>query len=66
MILMSNINDTYVLRETPVFYIEAALKFGDGMYGDNPQEGLSMVVYYNVNDGAKSNTEAASGRILFL
>lgn len=39
---------------------KATLSFGDGTYGENPKEGLAMLVYYNVNNGEDSNLPAFS------
>lgn len=37
---------------------KGSISFGDGNYGENPKEGLQMVVYYNVNSGEKTNIKA--------
>lgn len=39
---------------------QASIMFGDSIYGENPKEGLNMLVYYNVNNGSASNVNVGS------
>lgn len=55
---IDSLNDrkVYAVEYTNDFH--ASIYFGDGNYGENPKEGLPLVVYYNVNTGSDSNTNA--------
>lgn len=54
------------LKDKKVFTVEytsdfkGIISFGDGNYGENPKEGLNMIVYYNVNTGENTNAKAFS------
>ena len=57
---LDDINDKKVYTVEYTNTYKASISFGDGTYGENPKEGLEMIVYYNVNNGQDTNTKAYS------
>lgn len=57
---IDSVNDKKVYTVEYSNDFRGSIVFGDGIYGENPKEGLSVVVYYNVNYGEETNAKAFS------
>lgn len=57
---IDSLNDKKVFTVDYSNDFKGSIIFGDGNYGENPKEGLNMIVYYNVNSGENTNAKAFS------